>query len=296
MGAHVRDRSRWLARVVDAVSGLLGDAPGTVVDLACGTGALARACAQAWPGAHVVGVDADPVSLRLAQLASDGAVATVAADMTSPGWTERLPRPPGTVDALVSGWAWHEVGADAAPALAANVARLLRPGGVLVVADVLPLAPTSPRLAGYAWDRTEAIWHHAARAGGEQSHWWDGLRAAAQDDPDLRAAFAARDADAAHRHDTRPHPDGHRTPSPPHGPGHPPAERARDRITVDVATWLAALRAAGFAEADVLARDEDTALLAAVRAATGTNASDADDDASTRRLSPGNHAAAPTGT
>lgn len=256
MSGHVRDRAGWIRRVVDTSGGLLDGDPRLVLDLACGTGALTRACAAAWPRARVVGVDADPVALRLAGLASPVSVETVHADMTPSGWAGEAGLPARGADLVVSGWAWHEVGPDSAGGVAAGVARLLRPGGVLVVADFLPLSDRSPRLAGFVWSRIEAIWAAAADVPGAEpfAQWWEELRAAAADDPELRAAFTVRDAWNAHR---RHHHD--------EDAGDPPTDpNARERVTVDVGTWRTALLAAGFVECETLARDDDTALLAAV--------------------------------
>jgi len=105
--------------------------PGVVVgDLGCGSGRIAATLA---PYARaVVGVDASPEMLAVARarLAGLGNVELVQ------GRIEELPLPTASLDLALVVHLLHHV-ADPAVALA-EVARVLRPGGRLVIADVLP--------------------------------------------------------------------------------------------------------------------------------------------------------------
>lgn len=106
-----------------AVEWALAPAPGPVVlDLGAGTGKL-TALAAARPGATVVAVEPDPA--MLGQLRSR--FPEVDARL---GTAEQIPLPDGEVDAVVVGQAWHWFDRDAA---AAELARVLRPGGVVSV-------------------------------------------------------------------------------------------------------------------------------------------------------------------
>ena len=90
-----------------------------VADVGAGTGKLTRAVQEL--GAEVVAVDPD--AKMLATLREN-----VHAVPTFVGSAERLPLPDASVDAVVLGQAWHWVEPVAA---SAEVARVLRPGGVL---------------------------------------------------------------------------------------------------------------------------------------------------------------------
>lgn len=108
----------------DAVRWLLAPAgmgPHRVVDLGAGTGLLASAVAAA--GHEVVGVEPDPgMRRRLAD--------RLGVDRALEGSAEAIPLPAACVDAVVVGQAWHWFDAERA---AQEVARVLRPGGVLGV-------------------------------------------------------------------------------------------------------------------------------------------------------------------
>ena len=125
IGPKYRDRGqdnpvrlRWVDR-------LLRELPpeGLVVDLGCGPGEPAtRLLAEHH---RVVGVDASIGQLALARQAAPTA-ALVQADMT------RLPLRSGSVDAVASFYALGHVPADRHAPLLADIARWLRPGGLLL--------------------------------------------------------------------------------------------------------------------------------------------------------------------
>lgn len=117
------------ARLVE----LAGIRPGDrVLDLGCGTGAVAVRVARAVPGAHVTGVDPDLPALRRAARAARRARVPLTLVR---GYGQALPFPDASVDRVVSSLALHHVGADARDATAAEVARVLRPGGTVTVLD-----------------------------------------------------------------------------------------------------------------------------------------------------------------
>ncbi|MFF4489505.1 class I SAM-dependent methyltransferase [Streptomyces sp. NPDC001544] len=109
----------------DAVLGLIPEAAGRLLDVACGTGIVTRRLAAARPGMRVTGADLAEGMTRLAAARLPGAV--VRAD------SRRLPFPDGTFDAVTSVWLLHLL-RDAADAdrVVAECARVLRPGGVYV--------------------------------------------------------------------------------------------------------------------------------------------------------------------
>jgi SAM-dependent methyltransferase len=137
----------------------LGLAPDQVlVDLGCGRGGpglwLAREA-----GASLVGVDFSPVAVgRAAQRAAlfglDGRARFVVGDLSRTGL------PAATADAVVSVDALH-FAADPAAA-AAEVRRVLRPGGRLVLTNWQPRVPGDSRLPG----RARIDWAPLLRAAG----------------------------------------------------------------------------------------------------------------------------------
>ena len=96
-------------------------ANGTVLDLACGSGRYAALMAAAG-AAHVVGIDYSAAMLMRA-----GIAARVRGDMS------RLPLRSGTFHLVISGLALGH--ATNLHTCAAEVARVLRPGGVLLYSD-----------------------------------------------------------------------------------------------------------------------------------------------------------------
>lgn len=113
----------WPPRVLDAAGAKSGD---SVLDVACGTGVLARAAAQVvGPPGAVAGTDINPAMLAVA--------ARLAPEIT---WraapAEALPFPDHSFDRVVSQFGLMFF-ADQAAALR-EMARVLRPGGRMAVA------------------------------------------------------------------------------------------------------------------------------------------------------------------
>lgn len=105
----------------DTVRWALGSEPRRAVDLGAGTGKLTRVLVEA--GHDVVAVEPDP--LMRAQLGLSLPGVRVLA-----GSGEAVPMPDGSVDAVLVAQAWHWMDHGRA---AVEVARVLRPGGHLVV-------------------------------------------------------------------------------------------------------------------------------------------------------------------
>ncbi len=103
------------------------------VDLGCGTGRLALMLGEA--GANVIGVDVSPSMIKQMEvLAEEKGIHTVRG-MVSP--VERLDLPEGSVDLIVTNYALHHLrDADKEKVVTAALGWL-RPGGQLVVADMM---------------------------------------------------------------------------------------------------------------------------------------------------------------
>jgi ubiquinone/menaquinone biosynthesis C-methylase UbiE len=104
-----------------------------VLDVGCGTGTLAIAAARATPGGRVVGLDADPAILRRARAKAQRAGVEVAFDEAL---ADELPYPDASFDVVLSTLLFHHLPDDAKRAAAGEIARVLRPGGRVVVGDM----------------------------------------------------------------------------------------------------------------------------------------------------------------
>ena len=110
----------------------------TLVDLACGAGAFLRDLGQAFPRARLAGVDLSMPYLEEARRRS-GTRAVVQAR------AERLPFPDASLDAVTCVYLFHELPPRYRPVVAGEIARVLKPGGLLAFADSLQPAD-EPRL------------------------------------------------------------------------------------------------------------------------------------------------------
>lgn len=105
-----------------------------IVDIGCGTGTFAIALKQAAPESMVLGVDPDPAVLEIARAKAKVAEAEIQ-------WFEAMGDELDGIDALrqcdkiVSSLVLHQCPMDVKKAIAAQMFRLLRPGGTLFIAD-----------------------------------------------------------------------------------------------------------------------------------------------------------------
>ena len=125
----VRDRT-IKRRVLDHAAISSGEA---VLDLGCGTGTLAVAAARAAPDVTVTGIDADPSILARAR---ERAVANGLEIVFDEGRSTQLPYADASFDLVLATLFFHHLPDEEKRKTAAEVVRVLRPGGRLVVADV----------------------------------------------------------------------------------------------------------------------------------------------------------------
>jgi trans-aconitate methyltransferase len=211
-----------LERVItSSVDALRAGPPRRILDVGGGPGVFAERLAARWPDARVTLVDVDPVLLALARAGLPDSVAVVDADLTSPGWAD------GAFDLITAVMTVHYLGPDEIRAFYRDARRALAPGGVLVVADLMP----DEGLRSMMGALDPAAGEGAAELAWAQ--WWGELEetAALRDLLDARAEIFRQ--------------------RPPSG-------------FVAEATWhVAAARDAGFEEAGVLWREGRHAALAA---------------------------------
>ena len=99
-----------------------------LLDLACGAGAFLRDLGQAFPRARLAGLDLSLPYLEEARRLS-GVRAVVQAK------AERLPLADASLDAVTCVYLFHELPPRYRPVVAAEIARVLKPGGLLAFAD-----------------------------------------------------------------------------------------------------------------------------------------------------------------
>ncbi|HEY0037316.1 MAG TPA: metalloregulator ArsR/SmtB family transcription factor [Longimicrobium sp.] len=149
-GEWDRLRADLFGRRADLL-GLLGlvDEAWTVGDLGCGTGQMAASLAPFV--ARVIAVDGSPAMLEAARARLAGTPNVEVRE----GELESLPIEPGTLDAAVAFLVLHYV-AEPADALA-QAARALKPGGRLLVVDMMPHDREEYRQAmGHVWQGFES--------------------------------------------------------------------------------------------------------------------------------------------
>jgi ubiquinone/menaquinone biosynthesis C-methylase UbiE len=110
-----------------------------VLDLGCGTGTLAIMAKHASPGAGIWGLDADPEMLERGVRKASQAGLEIRFDQ---GLSNQLPYPDATFDRVLSTLFFHHLRPEDKRLTIAEVARVLKPGGELHVADWgLPSGP-----------------------------------------------------------------------------------------------------------------------------------------------------------
>jgi len=127
---------RWSIREATFKRRLLEQAalqPGQrVLDLGCGTGTLAIMAKQAQPEAVLVGLDGDPEILERARAKARKAGLELQLDH---GFSTELPYEDESFDLVLSTLFFHHLTGKAKRGTASEIARVLRAGGELHVAD-----------------------------------------------------------------------------------------------------------------------------------------------------------------
>lgn len=236
--SYLPDREDRFTALIDAVEEAAGRPDPLVLDLGSGPGSLAVRLLRRIPGATVVAIDADPLTLGLGRAAWRDLTKLrfVDADLRAPGWSASLglDRQP---DAAVSTTALHWLTQSALTAVYAELAAVLRPGGIVLNGDHMSADDSEPTLGrlGHLLIEREEQRRYPDGLAETWTDWW----AAAAADPVLAGLVAEREA---RRVDSEHH-------------GSPAG-----RLSVQVA----ALRTAGFAEVGTLWQRGENRLLCGV--------------------------------
>ena len=124
----------------------------TIMELGCGEGTLSRALLKRFPDCSVIGFDDTETNLLKASLGLKEFKERFIAkefDLKSQDW-----RKPGVrMHAVVSSLTIHHLDDSQKQELFNDVYRIISPGGVFIIADVIrPAGTTSRRLAAKSWD------------------------------------------------------------------------------------------------------------------------------------------------
>ena len=103
-----------------------------ILEIGCGTGNLTIRAKRAHPSVEVIGSDPDPLALGRAQRKALG----LNGIRFERGYAQRLPYADGEFDRVLSSMMLHHLDDDAKTAAAAEIFRVLRPGGRLHLVDV----------------------------------------------------------------------------------------------------------------------------------------------------------------
>jgi ubiquinone/menaquinone biosynthesis C-methylase UbiE len=103
-----------------------------VLEIGCGTGNVIIWAKRSRPGIEAVGSDPDPRILDRARRKAAG----LSGIRFDNAYAQRLPYADGEFDRVLSSMMLHHVGADAKAEVAAEICRVLRPGGRLHLVDI----------------------------------------------------------------------------------------------------------------------------------------------------------------
>jgi ubiquinone/menaquinone biosynthesis C-methylase UbiE len=105
-----------------------------VLDVGCGVGNLLRSTGKKHRNVELVGLDPDPKALARAGRKARRAGLTIQLDR---GFAQELPYPDDSFDRVFSSLMLHHLDSPSKDALLAEVRRVLRPDGLLILADAV---------------------------------------------------------------------------------------------------------------------------------------------------------------
>lgn len=169
---YIADREERFTVIGDVVEHVKA---ARVLDLGCGPGSLSARLSGRLPSAEIIGVDSDPLLLALARSSAPAAIRFVDTDLSKAGWAAALELD-GGIDAAVSTTALHWLAEPDLARLYADLAGLIRPGGVLVNGD--HMTSSQPGITGIE----EVVRQRRASRQGvvdneDWASWWEALAA-----------------------------------------------------------------------------------------------------------------------
>lgn len=227
---HVQYRDDMIQLAFECMERLHA-APGRMLDLACGPGTISGRAIERFPTADITAVDLDPVLLAIGRNVLGDRVRWVEGDLRSDTWHHNLD---GPFDAVCTATAVHWLDGPQTRAMLSGLATLVRPGGVFVNYDTLPLSLDTGRLPGLAGELRNTWIPGSPTAAHDYQGWWSAVEA----EPAFAELLARRDKRLGGRSDTR---------------------------ALGLSEMLGALTDAGFSEAAPMAQVGSRHLVVAVR-------------------------------
>jgi demethylmenaquinone methyltransferase/2-methoxy-6-polyprenyl-1,4-benzoquinol methylase len=134
---------RWRTAMLSVCESALGRKPDTVLDLATGTGDVARMMADRWPQAQVIGTDPTTAMLDVAREKSAKEKSPRAHKKITwnEGIAERIDLEENSVDVITIAFGFRNVSESLRQKAAEEAFRVLKPGGVFAILELgLPRA------------------------------------------------------------------------------------------------------------------------------------------------------------
>lgn len=131
------DRS-WRNSMLSIAESALGHRPQQALDLATGTGDVARMMAKRWPSAKVTGTDPTPAMLQVArEKSSTGKLPPAMRKIEwREGVAEQIDAAPASLDVLTIAFGFRNVAEDLRQRAAEEAFRVLKPGGVFAILEL----------------------------------------------------------------------------------------------------------------------------------------------------------------
>jgi ubiquinone/menaquinone biosynthesis C-methylase UbiE len=154
------------SRYREMLPAAIGGSPGTVLDVACGTGESTLGWHRRFPEADIIGVDVSPYMLVVAERKTR-ALPTV--DVRAAN-AEALPFEDGSFDVVTASLLFHELPADVSPVVLREMRRVVGIGGQIAVAEPYRVGGAAlkpiPFPEPYLKDYLATDWDEAFRAAG----------------------------------------------------------------------------------------------------------------------------------
>ena len=115
--------------IVDKVANVKGN---NLLDVGCGTGTLTKLIAEKSPKYTVIGLDADQTALDISQKKVIGKDLNISFRQ---GFGQEMPFSDNSFDIVVSSLFFHHLSRSTKRATLTEIRRVLKPGGILLIAD-----------------------------------------------------------------------------------------------------------------------------------------------------------------
>lgn len=163
MARYLCSFGRWQRIDRRAADLLAPHEPSAVLDVGCGTGALTMALRRRHPASEVIGVDPGEAMIEYARRKATKRGLDIDYRV---GNGQQLPVEDDAVDAVTMSLALHHVPRDDVPIVLAEMRRVLRPGGVVLVVELAPVGRLARLLSPHAHEHQLAEYAGLVREAG----------------------------------------------------------------------------------------------------------------------------------